>query len=607
MPYTHLAEMFFDCARQAGQRVAYTYRQGSRFTNITWTKAAERVQAIASGILTLANPDPGSCVTILAPTSLEWILCDFALLSLGCKTVPIYTSLLAPEMGYIHVDTQAQIIIVANKEQLHKVRQFRQGFSFCDVEYSPEQLVLQRIIVIDPEGVEAADDWQSLAEVEAQGEKVLADTEAQRRERMQAITREDVATYCYTSGTTGPPKGVIQTHHNHLSILENVADTGIFREEIKDSGVLLFLPLAHSFGRLVEFGAAFYQTKTAIANIPTLAEDIAFCQPGFIPAAPRVFERMYAKILSSVEQAASYRQALFRWAVHVGEQTIPYRQQHQPLPALLAWKWKLANRLVFAKIRARIGLSRTVILFSGSAPLSTKVGVFFASIGPVILEAYGLTETCPGLTTNRYDRWKIGTVGLPITGVQLKLLPDGEILAKGPNVVSGYLHRPEATKEAWDEDGWFHTGDIGELDSEGFLRITDRKKDLIKTSGGKFVAPQKIESMLKSKPLISEAVVVGDERRYCVALLTIDPEAFTVWAEQRGLPADVYHNELRKQIQADIDSINLQLASFETIKYFRIINEQFSVENALLTASLKVKRKQVQERFKSLIDEMYES
>jgi len=597
--------MFFDRARAGGSGTAYLVRRGKTFSGVSWNDAAERARAIASGVLTDMPLPVGTCVTIMANTSLDWILCDFALLSLGLLTVPIYVSLLTPEVGYIHADTKAELLVVENREMFEKVRAAREGFSFYDKDYAAATIKLRRCIVIDPTGLAPADDWESLAQVEQRGRAALADTKAERERRMAAIQRSDVATYTYTSGTTGEPKGVIQTHHNMLSILENVEDAQIFTDRAKLGGAFLFLPLAHSFGRLVEFGGAFYTTKVILSTVPTVAEDLALTRPGFLPAAPRVFERVYGKIMTGVASGPPIRQKLFHWAIGVGKQTIPYRQRAQALPTLLGLQFKVADKLVLSKIRAKLGMDRMHALLSGSAALPREVAEFFASVGLVILEAYGLTETCPGLTTNRFDNWRIGTVGPAIKGVQLRLAADGEILAKGPNVVSGYLNRPEATAEAWDGDGWFHTGDIGELDADGHLRITDRKKDLIKTSGGKYVAPQKIEALLKTKPILSEAVVIGDNRKYCVALVTVDKEKLAAWAQRTGNPPDMQGPAVQKEIQSYLDEANKGLASFESIKYFRVIDQEFSVDNGLLTASFKVKRKAVGERYKDLIDSMY--
>lgn len=605
MADTHIAQMFFDRARAEGTGAAFCLRQGKAYVDVSWKDSVDRVEAIAAGILKGGAPTPGVCVSLMANTRIEWILCDYAMLSLGYKTVPIYVSLLPPEIGYIHADTRAELAFVENREMLEKVRAAQKGFTFFDIAYPADAVKLKKFIVIDPTGLAPAPDWESLADVEARGRAALAETQGERARRMQQIKREDVATYTYTSGTTGPPKGAIQTHHNILSILENSEEVGMFSEKARVGGAFLFLPLAHSFGRLVEYGGAFFRCKIVFSTIATVAEDLGLSRPGFVPAAPRVYERVYGKIMTGIASAPPIRQKLFHWALGVGKQAIPYRQKARSLPLLLGAKVGLADKLVFSKIRARLGMDRVHVLLSGSAPLPREVGEFFAAVGLTICEAYGLTETCPGLTTNRPNNWKIGTVGTLIKGVELKLASDGEILAKGPNVVSGYLNRPDATAEAWDSEGWFHTGDIGEFDEDQHLRITDRKKDLIKTSGGKYVAPQKIEALLKTKPLLSEAVVIGDGRKYCVALVTVDKEKLAAWSQRTGNPPDVASEAVQKEVQGYLDEVNKGLASFESLKYFRVLQEEFSVDNGLLTASFKVKRKEVNKRYKDLIDSMY--
>lgn len=605
MADTHLAQMFFDRARAEGQAAAFCVRNGGAYGDVSFKESAERVEAIAAGILKGGAPTAGVCVTIMANTRLEWILCDYAMLSLGYKTVPIYVSLLPPEIGYIHADTKAELAIVENKEMLDKLRTAQKGFTFFDITYPADAVKLKKFVVIDPTGIAPAADWESLADVEKRGRAALAETKGERDRRMQSIQRSDVATYTYTSGTTGPPKGVIQTHDNILSLLENVEEVGMFSDKARVGGAFLFLPLAHSFGRLVEYGGGFFRCKIVFSTVATVAEDLGLSRPGFVPAAPRVFERVYGKITTGVASAPPIRQKLFRWALGVGKQAIPYRQRNKPIPFGLGLKVGLADKLVFSKIRAKLGMDRVHVLLSGSAPLPKEVGEFFAAVGLTICEAYGLTETCPGLTTNRPNNWKIGTVGTAIKGVQLRLAADGEILAKGPNVVSGYLNRPDATSEAWDSDGWFHTGDIGEFDEDMHLRITDRKKDLIKTSGGKYVAPQKIEALLKTKPILSEAVVIGDGRKYCVALVTVDKEKLAAWAQRTGNAPDLKSDAVQKEVQGYLDEINKDLASFESIKYFRIVPEEFSVDNGMLTASFKVKRKEVNKRYKDLIDSMF--
>lgn len=608
MPDRHLAQMFFDrCSRPISVPMFRTKDKHGVYQDVDWKFAQTKVEELAAGFLTVLDVKAGDNVAIFANTSLDWIVADYALLSLGVKTVPVYASLLPPEVGYIHSDTQAVATVVEDKERLQTWRTIKKGFTFFEKEYGPETVPSAKAIVINPDGLEPADDWISLDDVQKRGNGALAETEDERKRRMAAIERDHVATYCYTSGTTGPPKGVIQTHDNLLSLLENVADTGIFDERAREAGSFLFLPLAHAFGRLMQFGATFYEAPLVISSIETLADDLAKSRPAFLPGAPRMYEKMYSKITSAVDAAPPHRQALFRWALDVGKRRIPYWQRGKAMPFGLSFQYKLADKLVWSKVRARLGMDRMLAMLSGSAPLPLEVQEFFAAAGVIILEAYGLTETCPGLTTNKLHKWKMGTVGERIIGVELRIADDGEILAKGPNVVSGYLNRPEATAEAFDDDGWFHTGDIGEIDDEGFLTITDRKKDLLKTSGGKYVAPQKVEALLKIKPLLSEAVMIGDGKNYCVAILVADKEALEDWCQRNAAKPQADDAKVVAELQKYVDDVNAELASFETVKYFHFTTEEFSVENGLLTASLKVKRKEVAKQFADEIAAMYEN
>jgi long-chain acyl-CoA synthetase len=361
---------------------------------------------------------------------------------------------------------------------------------------------------------------------------------------------------------------------------------------------------------LIEYYGIAAGTVTAFArSIDTLAEDMAAARPHVVPAVPRIFEKVYARVMAARDAGSPLKRAIFDWAVGVGRERSRCEQERRPVPWLVSLQYGLAHRLVFARIHQVVG-GNVRYMFSGAAPLAREILEFFHGVGILILEGYGLTETTPSLTVNRPDRYKFGTVGLPLECCEIRIAADGEILARGANVAKGYYRRPEATAEAWDEDGWFHTGDIGEFDAEGFLRITDRKKDLIKTSGGKYVAPQKIENMLKVQPHVSQAVVIGDNRKYCVALITLDAEETGRWAQGRGIGASTAsdlaaHPEVKALIEVEIGQVNRQLASFESIKYFRILPNDFSPESGELTPSLKVKRKVVSERYRPLIEEMY--
>jgi long-chain acyl-CoA synthetase len=606
MADTSLGQMFFDRARTHASVTAFRVRRGAGFVDVTYRDAASRVEAIAAGLLTA----PGglarrACVGIVAPTSMEWVLVDVATFSLDCIVAPPYPTLLAAEVGYILMDSRVEVLVVENKKQLDKVKSIQGGFTFFDKSYPGSALKVRHFVVLDPTGLEKSPEWESLDELEARGRARLEETRTDREERARTTTKDSIATISYTSGTTGPPKGVIQTHGNWLALIDVSGDLKLFTENTRKSGAFLFLPLAHSFGRLIELAAIYNGGPVIISGIDTLADDLAKSRPGLLPAAPRVYEKIYARITAAVQAAPPHRQRLFQWALSVGKATIPYRSQKKPMPLLLRAQARLADRLVMSKIRARLGLDRIESMLSGSAPLAPAVHEFFVAFGMMLYEGYGLTETCPALTANRPDRWKIGTVGPLLRNVQIKLAPDGEILAKGPNVTPGYWNRDDANAEAFDSDGWFHTGDIGELDGDGFLRITDRKKDLLKTSGGKYVAPVKIEGLLKSKPMILEAVVIGDSKKYCCALLMLDEDGWEQWCTRRGKKMDPRDPELLAELQKSIDEVNRDLASFESIKYFRVLDAPLTVEAGLLTASFKVKRKEVNKRFAHLIDEMY--
>jgi len=599
-----LAQLLHTRAADNPSDIALRLNVGGQWIDRTWRELAARSSRIAAGLLSAIDLEDNDVIGLLGQTSEDWIACDFAGLSVGLQTVPIYASLQPEEVGYAHVDTGIRLVIVDDAKQLEKVRAMRKGFRFFDNDYGADQVELSHIVVIYPEGIEPADDWESLEQLEARGAEKLDALKDDMTRRREAATPEQTATYTYTSGTTGPPKAVIQTHANHLGMVEGIDKAHVLDPKMRAGGMFLFLPLAHSFGRLIQFAAPYLNLPMVLSSVPTLGDDTRATRPGFFPAAPRVYEKMKAKIETAVAGAPPIRQKLFAWAMSVGHATIPYQCRGAELPFLLGLKHRVADKLVLSKLRARLGLDRAHALLSGSAPLDPSVHEFFLALGLVLLEAYGLTETCPGLTANRPGKIKVGTVGLPVPGIDIKIAKDGEILAKGPNVTQGYLNRAEATAAAF-EDGWFCTGDLGAVDSDGFVKITGRKKELIKTSGGKYVAPAKIEGRLKGMPIIAEAVVVGDRRNYCVCLLSLDLEEFGAWAEQQGIPADADHKSVTKALEAHVATVNKGLASFESIKYWRLTPEPLSVENGFLTASLKVKRGVVEDRYADLIDGMY--
>ncbi len=598
--------MVVDRARRSPQRVAFRVRRHDAYVDVTWAEILPRIEAIAAGLLTSAPLDDGACISIVGGTTMESCLVDFAALGVGLKTVPIYASLLAEEVGYMHVDTETQLIVVDDGNQLDKVRAFRRGFTFFDRHYAPSQLrVRAKVVVIHPAGLAPDDDWESLETLMARGRDEQANVEHEARRRASLVRREHVATFTYTSGTTGAPKAVIQTHDNMLAMLEDVSDAGLMDDDVLRHGLFLFLPAAHSFGRMVELAGPFFGAPLVMSSVPTLAADLLASRPGFFPAAPRVFEKMMAKITSAIESEQGVRRRILKWALDVGHRVASCRAAGRAVPLSLKAQRRLADRLVLAKLRARLGLDRASTLLSGAAALRTDVQDFFLALGLPLLEAYGLTETCPGLTVNRKDNARAGTVGRPFRRCELKVAPDGELLARGPNISRGYLNRPDATAAAFDDDGWFHTGDLGSIDSAGFVRITGRKKELLKTSGGKFVAPLKIEAQLKRHPIVQEAVVLGEGRNYCTALFALDAEMLAELAEREGVPADPTHPRITDILRALVAETNAGLASFEHIKTFRVSPSPFTVDGGELTASLKVKRHVVAQKHAVLIESMY--
>jgi long-chain acyl-CoA synthetase len=443
----------------------------------------------------------------------------------------------------------------------------------------------------------------SLAELAQLGRSV-ADAELDRRRAL--VQPQQPATLVYTSGTTGRPKGVVLSH---LTFVTQVDACRQAMDVRSDDNLLLFLPLAHIFAKVVYVVCLALRAEMCIPqSMATLVQDLQEAAPTCMPAVPRVFEKLHNRIQLDLQHKGPVAQKVFAWAMGVGRAVSALRQQGKQPGGTLALQHQLAHKLVFAKVHARFG-GRIRGFISGGAPLSKDLAEFFAAMDLLILEGYGMTENCAAATVNRLESYKFGTVGRALPGVDIKIAPDGEVLLRGAIVMQGYWHNPEATAEAL-QDGWLHTGDIGELDGDGFLRITDRKKDLIVTAGGKNVAPQNIESLLKGSPYVSQAMVYGDRRKFLTALLTLEPDAVTSWAKGKGLAfaslAELSQNaEVYRLLQAEVDRLNRSLASYETIKKFAILERDFTVEDGEMTPSLKVRRKDVTRKYQSLLDSFY--
>ena len=592
-----LGALFWEQASALGGRVAQRVKTTGGWKDVSWRELGDEVREVGLGLVALGR-QPRDAVGILSQTRAEWVRADFAVLSNGGVTIPVYATYPPETLTYIARDSEMRTLFVEDAQQLGKA-----------LTAAPDVPSLDSIVVIQgaaPAGGGSGRprvlDWQTLRTL-GRGPHPSDALE----QRLRAIKSVDVATIVYTSGTTGPPKGVVQTHGNHLAALDMIARVTGVRE---GDTHLLFLPLAHSFARMESFLGIRLGLVTAFAeSIERLPENLREVSPDFICSVPRVFEKVYAKILSGVAAAPPLRRRIFHWALSVGRRASRLEREGRPIPGTLGVQRKVADRLVFGKLRAALG-GRLRFCVSGGAPLAPEIAEFFHAAGILIMEGYGLTETCPILASNHPGAYKFGTVGRPFAGIDLRIAEDGEILARGPNIAHGYYRKPEETAAVFESGGWFHTGDIGEIDRDGYLKITDRKKDLIKTSGGSYVAPQHIENLLKGDPFVSQALVEGDRRPYPIALLTLNAEELGKLARERGLGdkpvADlVSHPAVMERVRRIVDAVNAHLASYAQVKRFAVLPADFTQEGGELTPTLKVKRRDVRAKHADLIDSLY--
>jgi long-chain acyl-CoA synthetase len=567
------------------------YKKEGSYAALPTEEVRREVERIALGLRSL-GVNPGDKVVLLAENGPWWTMTDYAVLSLGAVTVPVYTSLVPDQIKYIVNDSDARVMVVSDRKLWEKAAAVKKDLPevghFISFEGQPAEGVL------------------SLEAVKAEGDKARQADPALYEKTARAVRSEDTASIIYTSGTTGVPKGVMLTHANFVSNVETLAAIIPFDDRDTD---LSFLPLSHVLERLVTFAFLSRGVSMAYAeSLETVAENLKEVRPSIMVSVPRLFEKIYTRVMDSVLAGSSLKRKIFFWALKVGKACGERTLQKRPVPASLRRRRAVAHRLVFSKILEKTG-GRVRFFVSGGAPLAKDIAEFFHALGIVVLEGYGLTESSPVIAVNTFDNLKFGTVGKPIPGVEVKIAPDGEILARGPNIMKGYYRKDEETREAL-EGGWLHTGDIGHLDEEGFLVITDRKKDLIVTSGGKNVAPQPIENALKQNPFVANAVVVGGSRKFIAALIVPEFGKLEEYLKAKGISyvnrRDLIQNEsVVRFFLEEVDRSTPNLAPYEKVKKIALLERDFEIERGEVTPTLKVKRNIIEEKYRDLIDSLY--
>ncbi|MEU6110137.1 AMP-dependent synthetase/ligase [Streptomyces albidoflavus] len=608
-----VATLFLERVEATPDAEAYRYPVPSAqegpddWKSLSWQQAATRVFAIAAGLIEL-GVDAEQRVALASATRVEWILADLGILCAGAATTTVYPSTNADEAAFILADSESRVLIAEDAEQLAKAREKR-----------AELPHLAHVVVLDPAGAEAADGdpegWVlSLADLEKRGAARLEREPELIKERVAAITADQLATVIYTSGTTGRPKGVRLPHDNWSYMAKAIAATGLVGQ---DDVQYLWLPLAHVFGKVLTSGQIEVGHVTAVdGRVDKIIENLPVVQPTYMAAVPRIFEKVYNGVAAKARAGGGAKYKIFQWAAGVSREWAKTTQDNfrrtgkASAPAALTAKHAVADKLVYAKIREAFG-GRLRACISGSAALAPDIGFFFAGAGVHILEGYGLTETSAASFVNPGDAYRTGTVGKPLPGTEVRIAEDGEILLRGPGVMEGYHQLPEKTAEVLEGDGWFHTGDIGELSADGYLKITDRKKDLIKTSGGKYIAPAEVEGQFKAIcPFVSNILVHGADRNFCTALIALDEPTLLGWAKEQNLPVTTYAEivarpETQALIEGYVNRLNEGLQRWQTIKKFKLLPRDLDIEHGELTPSLKLKRPVVEREFGHLIDEMY--
>jgi long-chain acyl-CoA synthetase len=558
-----IANLWRTATAEGRPGAAYLHEVDGEWREVTWTEAAEAVDELANGLLAL-GVQKGASFALLGRTSLEWALFDFALGLVGAVGAPIYANSSARDTTYVLEHSEAVGALVEDEEQRAKL----------------EGLTLASVV-----------SFAELDELRARGRAFAAEHPTALDERADSIDEDDLFTFIYTSGTTGPPKACMIRHRNYYAMVQKGDEMDDRLTEPGDV-MLLYLPLAHNYGRLLHLSAAYIGFTIAFLPDPLrAATELVRVQPTLFPSVPRVYEKIHTAVVSKFDEATGVQRRVIDWALAVGRDVSKLRQAQQPLPRGLAARHRLADRLVYSKVKARLG-GKLRVANAGGAPLSREIAEFFHAIDILILEGYGLSEVTTAATVNRPAAFKFGTVGKPLPGVEIRIAEDGEILLRSNTVFAGYYHDPEATREVLDDEGFVHTGDVGHLDDDGYLVITDRKKDIIVTAGGKNVAPQNLENDLKAHKIVSQAVVVGDRKPYIAALITLDPEIAT--------------DDAHAEVQRAVDAVNAERSRFEQIKRFTILPREFTLEHDEITPTLKLRRKVVLDHFAADVAGLYD-
>jgi long-chain acyl-CoA synthetase len=596
VPYRSIPDMFLKrvAATPGGRAFAAPNADDTDMVWMTWSQVGDRAKAIAAGLhgLGVGLEDR---VAILSGTRLEWVLVDLGINTAGAATTTVYPTTEPEDAAYIVADSGSKVLVAEDPQQALKL--------------SGVQTSVTQVVLIDGMADASASPPQmTLADLEERGRAALAQDPGLIERIVEQVGPEHVATLIYTSGTTGRPKGVELLHGGWTWEGVAQADLGLFESTDLQ---YLWLPLSHSFGKTLLCGILHVGVPTYVdGRVDKLVDMLAVVKPTLMCAAPRIFEKVYNKTVTTALGAGGAKAKIFGWALATGKEKVALEQAGKPVGAVLKAKYAVAEKLVFSKLQQRLG-GRLRVLVSGAAPLSRDIAEFFAAANLPIMEGYGLTESSAANFVNRMGKLKIGTVGQPLGDLECRIDSDGEILLRGKPVMRGYHNLPKETEEAFTSDGWFRTGDIGELDAEGYLKITDRKKDLVKTSGGKYIAPSHIEGMFKAVcPYTSQAVVVGQARNFVTMLISLDPDAIKAWAAGGPLEGKSYEEivaspEAEKMVAGYVDELNGKLNRWETIKKFTILPRDLSIENGEITPSMKIKRRGVETNFAEQIDKMY--